>query len=121
MRPFVCTLACALAIVAGGAGAQEGRSPLADQADSRMQQAAASLIPVLRGRWLYADQKLVVGYVRDVRVSRDGNTLIAVVARRRRLGGGEIGIPVPALHQRDNDITVGATRESVRQIPLLVP
>jgi hypothetical protein len=59
--------------------------------------------------------------VRDVRVSHDGNTLIAVVARRRWLGGGEVGIPVPLLHQRDNDLTVSGTRETIRAIPPLQP
>ncbi|MGH1575130.1 PRC-barrel domain containing protein [Methylobacterium sp. P31] len=90
-----------------------------DQADSRIQSSAASLIPTLRGRWLYADHKLVVGRVRDVRVARDGSTLIAVVARRRWLGGGEVGIPVPLLHQRDNDLTVSGTRRTVRAMPAL--
>ncbi|MHB2210752.1 PRC-barrel domain containing protein [Methylobacterium sp. CM6257] len=101
--------------------AQEVRSSLVNQADSRMQSSAASLIPTLRGRWLYADHRLVVGRVRDVRVSRDGSTLIAVVARRRWLGGGEVGIPVPLLHQRDNDLTVKGTREIIRQFPSLEP
>ena len=121
MRRFIGTLAFILMTIAGGASAQEGRSPVLDQADSRMQLAAASLIPTLRGRWLYADRKLVVGYVRDVRVSQDGNTLIAVVARRRWLGGGEISIPVPLLHQLENDLTVSGTRQSIRQIPSLQP
>ncbi|MDR7036013.1 hypothetical protein J2X36_000749 [Methylobacterium sp. BE186] len=101
--------------------AQEARSPLVDQADARMQLGAASLVPTLRGRWLYADHKLVVGRVQDVRVSADGTTLIAVVARRRWLGGGEIGIPVPHLRQADNDLSVSGTRESIQQIPLLKP
>jgi hypothetical protein len=84
-----------------------------------MQLGAASLITTLRGRWLYADHKLAVGRVRDVRVSHDGNTLIAIVARRRWLGGGEVGIPVPLLHQRDNDLTVTGTRETIRAMPAL--
>jgi hypothetical protein len=108
-------------MLASGVRAQEARSSLVNQADSRMQSSAASLIPTLRGRWLYADQKLAVGRVRDVRVSHDGNTLIAVVARRRWLGGGEVGIPVPLLHQRDNDLTVSGTRETIRAIPPLQP
>jgi hypothetical protein len=113
--------ACALVMCAGGVSAQEARSPLTDLADSRMQHGATSLVPTLRGRWLYADHKLVVGRVQDVQVSADGNTLIAIVARRRWLGGGEIGIPVPHLHQFDNDLTVSGTRETIRQIPLLKP
>lgn len=121
MRRIISVLACILMTTAGGAAAQEGRSPVSDQADSRMQFAAASLIPTLRGRWLYADRKLVVGYVCDVRVSQDGHTLIAIVARRRWLGGGEISIPVPLLHQRDNDLIVSGTRESIRQTPSLQP
>lgn len=121
MRRRVGAFACILMTITGGAGAQERRSPLLDQADSRIQLAAASLIPTLRGRWLYADQKLVVGVVRDVRVSQDGNTLMAIVARRRWLGGGEISVPVPLLHQLDNDLTVNGTRQSIRQIPSLQP
>jgi hypothetical protein len=104
---------------ASGVRAQEVRSSLVDQADSRMQLGAASLIPTLRGRWLYADHRLVVGRVRDVRVSQDGSTLIAIVARRRWLGGGEVGIPVPLLHQSDNDLTVSGTRETIRAMPAL--
>lgn len=121
MLRFVCAVVGILMTFAAGAGAQEGRSPLSDQADARMQLGAASLIPTLRGRRLYADQKLVVGYVRDVRVSKDGNTLIVVVGRRRWLGGGEIAIPVPLLRQQDNDLTITATRQSIRQIPLFPP
>ncbi|MDR7038940.1 hypothetical protein J2X36_003712 [Methylobacterium sp. BE186] len=82
-------------MLAGEASAQEARTPFLDRADARMQMGAASLVPTLRGRWLYADHKLVVGRVRDVQVSQDGTTLVAVVARRRWLGGREIGIPVP--------------------------
>ncbi|SEH92705.1 hypothetical protein SAMN02799636_04485 [Methylobacterium sp. 275MFSha3.1] len=114
-------LVCALILFAGAARAQEARSLIATQADSHMQMAAASLIPTLRGRWLHADHKLVVGRVQDVRVSQDGHTLIAVVARRRWLGGGEIGIPVPRLHQLDNDLTVSGTREDIRQTPVIGP
>lgn len=84
-----------------------------------MQINAASLVPTLRGRRLYADHHLVVGRVQDVRVSGDGNTLIAVVARRRWLGGGEIGVPVPHLRQVDNDLTINGTRETIRAIPAL--
>ena len=76
---------------------------------------------IILGDTAAADQKLVVGYVRDVRVSKDGNTLIVVVARRRWLGGGEIAIPVPLLRQQDNDLTITATRQSIRQIPLFPP
>ena len=114
-------LACTLAVSAGAARAQEARSLIAMKADSTMQMAAASLIPTLRGRWLHADHKLVVGRVQDVRVSRDGHTLIAVVARRRWLGGGEIGIPVPRLLQLDNDLTVSGTREDIRHLPMIAP
>ncbi|WP_336491304.1 PRC-barrel domain containing protein [Methylobacterium nigriterrae] len=121
MQQHVRTWACALVMLAGTASAQEARSPLVARADARMQLGAASLVPTLRGRWLYANDKLVVGRVQDVRVSQDGTTLIAVVARRRWLGGGEIGIPVPHLHQFENDLTVSGTRESIRQIPLLKP
>lgn len=119
MRQYVRVWACALLMFASGVRAQEIRSSLVNQADSRMQSSAASLIPTLRGRWLYADHKLVVGRVRDVRVSQDGNTLIAIVARRRWLGGGEVGIPVPLLHQRDTDLTVTGTRETIRAMPAL--
>ncbi|MEE7448751.1 hypothetical protein MRF4_13570 [Methylobacterium radiotolerans] len=105
--------------LAGTAAAQEARSPVMDAADSRMQINAASLVPTLRGRWLYADHRLVVGRVQDVRVSADGHTLIAVVARRRWLGGGEIGVPVPHLRQLDNDLTVDGTRQTIRAIPAL--
>ncbi|WP_336491891.1 PRC-barrel domain containing protein [Methylobacterium nigriterrae] len=117
LRYWVC--ATAIMTLAGMAGAQETRSPLVDRADARMQLGAASLVPTLRGRWLYADHKLVVGRVQDVRVSADGTTLVAVVARRRWLGGGEIGIPVPLLHQFDNDLTVSGTRETIRAMPAL--
>ncbi|WP_283535945.1 PRC-barrel domain containing protein [Methylorubrum extorquens] len=86
-----------------------------------MQIGAASLVPTLRRRWLYADHKPVVGRVKDVRVSADGTMLIAVVARRRWLGGGEVGIPVPLLRQADNDLTVSATRETIGQLPLFKP
>lgn len=103
----------------GTAHAQEARSPVLDRADSRMQINAASLIPTLRGRWLYADHRLVVGRVQDVRVSADGNMLIAIVARRRWLGGGEISVPVPLLRQVDNDLTVTGTRATIRAIPTL--
>ncbi|NEU13340.1 PRC-barrel domain containing protein [Methylobacterium sp. BTF04] len=105
--------------LAGPAGAQEPRSHLLDRADSRMHGNAASLVPTLRGRWLYADHRLVVGRVQDVRVSPDGNTLIAIVARRRWLGGGEIGVPVPHLRQVDNDLTITGTRQIIRTIPAL--
>lgn len=121
MRRHVSAWACALVMLVNGAGAQEVRSALVDRADARMQIGAASLIPTLRGRWLYADHKLVVGRVQDERVSPDGTTLVAVVARRRWLGGGEIGIPVPHLRQADNDLTVSGTRETIRQIPSLKP
>jgi len=104
---------------ASTAGAQETRSPVMDRADSRMQINAASLVPTLRGRWFYADHRLIVGRVQDVRVSVNGNTLIAVVARRRWLGGGEIGVPVPHLRQVDNDLTVHGTRQTIRAIPAL--
>ncbi|MGH1587746.1 PRC-barrel domain containing protein [Methylobacterium phyllosphaerae] len=103
----------------GTAAAQEARSPVMDAAASRMQINAASLVPTLRGRWLYADHRLVVGRVQDVRVSTDGHTLIAVVARRRWLGGGEIGVPVPHLRQVDNDLTVDGTRQTIRAMPAL--
>ncbi|KAB1072361.1 PRC-barrel domain containing protein [Methylobacterium planeticum] len=108
-----------LAGSAGLASAQEARSLLLSRADSRMQSGAASLVPTLRGRWLYADHRLVVGRVQDVRVSQDGNTLIAVVARRRWLGGGAIGIPVPSLSQVDNDLTVSGTSRTIRAMPAL--
>jgi hypothetical protein len=114
--------ACALVMLAGGASAQQdAHRPLLDRVDSRMQLGAASLVPTLRGRWLYADRKLVVGRVQDVRVSQDGTTLIAVVARRRWLGGGEIGVPVPLMRQADNDLTISGTRETIWQIPPLKP
>jgi hypothetical protein len=45
--------------------------------------------------------------------------LIAIVAGRRWLGGGEIGVPVPHLHQVDNDVTVHGTRQTIRAIPAL--
>jgi hypothetical protein len=119
MRQHVRAWACVLVMLAGETRAQETRSLLVDRADSRMQIGAASLVPTLRGRWLYADHKLVVGRVQDVRVSQDGNTLIAVVARRRWLGGGQIGVPVPLLRQFDNDLTVSGTRETIRLMPIL--
>lgn len=121
MQQHLPAWACVLVMLAGEASAQEPRSPLVDAADSRMQIGAASLVPTLRRRWLYADHKLVVGRVKDVRVSADGTTLIAVVARRRWLGGGEVGIPVPLLRQADNDLTVSATRETIGQLPLFKP
>jgi hypothetical protein len=117
VRHWVCVTAALT--LADMAGAQETRSPLVDRADSRMQSGAASLVPALRGRWLYADHRLVVGRVQDVRVSADGNTLVAVVARRRWLGGGEIGVPVPHLRQVDNDLTVSGTRKTIRAMPAL--
>ncbi|MDR7040436.1 hypothetical protein J2X36_005219 [Methylobacterium sp. BE186] len=121
MRRHVGAWACTLVMLVDGANAQDARTPLLDRADARMQLGAASLIPTLRGRWLYADHKLVVGRVQDVRVSADGTTLVAVVARRRWLGGGEIGIPVPLLRQADNDLTVSGTRESIEAMPSLKP
>lgn len=61
-----------------GVIAEEACSPLVDRGDSRMQLGAASPVPVpvpvLRGRWLYADHKLVVGRAQDVWVSPDGAT-----------------------------------------------
>jgi len=121
MQRHVGAWACALVMLTGGASGQDARSPLLDRADARMQIGAASLIPTLRGRWLYADHKLAVGRVQDVQVSPDGTTLLAVVSRRRWLGGGEVGIPVPYLRQVDNDLTVSGTRESIRAMPLLRP
>ncbi|MDR7040600.1 hypothetical protein J2X36_005383 [Methylobacterium sp. BE186] len=121
MQRHVRAWACALVMLAGETSAQEVRTPLLDRADARMQIGAASLVPTLRGRWLYADHKLVVGRVQDVRVSADGTTLVAVVARRRWLGGGEIGIPVPLLRQADNELTVSGTRETIEAIPTLKP
>lgn len=117
LRHWVCISAGVT--LAGTAGAQETRSPVMDRANSHMQINAASLVPTLRGRWLYADHRLIVGRVQDVRVSADGNALIAVVARRRWLGGGEIGVPVPHLRQHDNDLTVHGTRQTIRAIPKL--
>ncbi|WP_336487508.1 PRC-barrel domain containing protein [Methylobacterium nigriterrae] len=108
-----------LAGAAGAAGAQGARSPLVQRADSMMQMSAASLMPTLRGRWLYADRGLVVGRVREVRVSQDGNTLVAVVVRRRWLGGGEVGVPVPRLRQVGNDLGMSGTRETIRAMPPL--
>jgi hypothetical protein len=109
VRHWVC--ATAALTLAGMAGAQEARSPLVDRADSRMQIGAASLVPTLRGRWLYADHKLVVGRVQDVRVSQDGTTLIAVVARRRRRTIHGAGYS-RRLHSRSG---------LIRRLPLLPP
>ncbi|GEP07232.1 PRC-barrel domain containing protein [Methylobacterium oxalidis] len=121
MRQHVCVWACALVVLAGEASAQDARTSLLDRADARMQLGAASLVPTLRGRWVYADHKLIVGRVQDVRVSVDSTTLIAVVTRRRWLGGGEVGIPIPLLRQADNDLTVSGTRETIRAMPNLRP
>ncbi|ACK84899.1 hypothetical protein [Methylorubrum extorquens] len=88
LRHLVCIPAAIT--LAGTANAQETRSPVMDRADSRMQINAASLVPTLRGRWPYADHRLIVGRVQDVRVSANGNALIAVVACRRWLGEGRL-------------------------------
>ncbi|WP_236960624.1 PRC-barrel domain containing protein [Methylobacterium durans] len=109
----------AIVLVADGALAQAIRSTLADRVDSTMQMSAASLMPTLRGRWLYADNGLAVGRVREIRVASNGNTLVAIVARRRWLGGGEIGVPVPSLRQVGNDLVVSGTRSTIRAMPSL--
>ncbi|WP_245516373.1 PRC-barrel domain containing protein [Methylobacterium segetis] len=105
--------------LSGAALGQAAPTPLVNRADSMMQMSAASLMPTLRGRWLYADEGLVVGRVREVRVSADGNTLVAVVLRRRWLGGGEVGVPVPRLRQVGNDLSMSGTRAAIRAMPPL--
>ncbi|ACL61652.1 TrkA C-terminal domain-containing protein [Methylobacterium nodulans] len=117
MRDWVC--AVALVATAGAADAQTDRSPLTDRADSMMQMGAASLMPALRGRWIHADHGLIVGRVREVRVSENGHTLLAVVARRRRLGGGEVAIPVPNLRQVGDTLTVSGAPDAIRALPPL--
>jgi hypothetical protein len=121
MRKYIRHEVCAAAVMTltGTAGAQEAVSSLVNRADSMMQMSAASLMPTLRGRWLYADRGLVVGRVREIRVSQDGNTLVAVVTRRRWLGGGEVGVPVPRLRQVGNDLSISGTREIIRAVPPL--
>lgn len=121
MRRFtlVGSLVAASAATAGMAVAQTERSALTDQAASTMQMGAASLVPVLKRRWLYSDHGVAVGRVRDVRVSRDGHTLLAIVARRRWLGGGEIAVPVPNLRQSGNELVVSGTPDSIRAMPAL--
>lgn len=110
-RAFLVTL------IPACASAQPVRSTLADPVDSRMQMSAASLMPTLRGRGLYADDGSLVGWVRDVRVSEAGNTLVAIVARRRWLGGGEVAIPVPTLRQQGASLTVAGTTRTIRALP----
>jgi hypothetical protein len=44
---------------------------------------------------------------------------IGYVARRRWLGGGEIAIPVPHLHQSRSDLTVSKARAAIRATPPL--
>jgi hypothetical protein len=112
---------CLLALIALArtATAQELRSPLMDRGNSVIQENAASLMPTLRGRHLYADQGVRVGRVREVRVGQDGTTLLAIVARRRLLGGGEIGIPVSTLSQVGPVLTMQGTRDTIRAIPPL--
>ncbi len=105
-----------LTLVPACAAAQPVRSTLADPVDSRMQMSAASLMPTLRGRWLYADDGSLVGRVRDVQVSEAGNTLVAIVARRRWLGGGEIAIPVPTLRQQGDSLKVAGTTRTIRAL-----
>ena len=99
--------------------AQPARSTLADPVDSTMQMNAAALMPTLGRRWLYADDGLVVGRVRAVRVSGAGNTLVAIVGRRRWLGGGEIAVPVPDLRQVGSSLTMTGTSRSIRALPQL--
>lgn len=105
-----------LTLIPACASAQPVRSTLADPVDSRMQMSAASLLPTLRGRWLYADDGSRVGRVRDVRVSQAGNTLVAIVERRRWLGGGEIAIPVPTLRQEGASLMVAGTTRTIRAL-----
>ncbi|MER2266738.1 PRC-barrel domain containing protein [Methylobacterium oxalidis] len=121
MRKPVRRSACVAAAMtlAGAAAGQGAPTPLLNRADSMMQMSAASLMPTLGGRWLYADGGLVVGRVHEVRVSPDGNTLVAVVVRRRWLGGGLIGVPVPRLRQVGNDLSMTGTRQSIRAMPTL--
>ncbi|WP_426313166.1 PRC-barrel domain containing protein [Methylobacterium fujisawaense] len=109
----------ALIALARTATAQELRSPLMDRGNSVIQENAASLMPTLRGRHLYADQGVRVGRVREVRVGQDGTTLLAIVARRRLLGGGEIGIPVSTLSQVGPVLTMRGTRDTIQAIPPL--
>lgn len=106
----------ALIAFASSASAQELRAPLVSRADSVIQENAASLMPVLRGRYLYADRGVLVGRAREVRVSRDGTTLLAIVARRRWLGGGEAGNPVPHLSQVGHALTMRGTRDTIRAL-----
>lgn len=113
MQQHLPAWACVLVMLAGEASAQEPRSPLVDAADSRMQIGAASLVPTLRRRWLYADHKLVVGRVKDVRVSADGTMLIAVVARRRWLGGG---VSVTSVNQPVNEPRIAVKGEDDRPV-----
>ncbi len=106
-----------LTLIPACAAAQPVRSTLADPVDSMMQMSAASLMPTLRGRWLYADDGSLVGRVREVRVSQAGNTLVAIVARRRWLGGGEIAVPVPTLRQEGAGLMVAGTSRTIRALP----
>jgi hypothetical protein len=106
-----------LTLIPACAAAQPVRSTLSDPVDSVMQMSAASLMPTLRGRWLYADDGSLVGQVREVRVSEAGNTLVAIVARRRWLGGGDIAIPVPTLRQDGATLTVSGSTRTIRALP----
>ncbi|GJD79249.1 PRC-barrel domain-containing protein [Methylobacterium gregans] len=105
-----------LTLMTACAAAQPVRSTLGDPVDSMMQMSAASLMPTLRGRWLYTDDGSLVGRVREVRVSEAGNTLVAIVARRRWLGGGEIAIPVPTLRQEGASLMVAGTTQTIRAL-----
>lgn len=97
--------------------AEDVQSPLDLRADSIAQMSAAALVPALRGRRLYADDGLMVGFVSDVRVSQDGHSFVAVVSRRRWLGGGKIVVAVPLLRQQNNELTISSSRENIRAMP----
>ncbi len=106
-----------LMLIPACAAAQPARSALADPVDSMMQMSAASLMATLRGCWLYADDGSLVGRVREVQVSEAGNTFVAIVARRRWLGGGDIAIPVPNLRQEGSTLMVSGTTQTIRDLP----
>src|SRR4051794_27220733 len=68
------------ATVAGspaGSAAQESISGFDAATDSQLQLRAATLMPLMRGRWVYTSDGLAIGRVLDVRVSRTPTAVLA--------------------------------------------
>jgi sporulation protein YlmC with PRC-barrel domain len=109
-------------LLAGAVHAQELRSHRMDRADWAAQMTASSLHAALRGRHVHDDGGRQVGRVWDVSVAEDRMTPIAIIALRRRLGGGRIAIPVALLRQVGTDLIIDgpySARQVVRSMPRL--